>query len=91
MKGSSATKKHGVTRKRRKRLKPCGKPVWKEPKNKRCLLILDLKPFRSRSKESIFYTENSRIKFVRGKKLVIFPLKILMVTEKSCNLSVSRE
>ena len=43
-----ATPKHGVIRKRRKqRWKAYTKAVWKEPKNLRCLLTLDLTPFRS--------------------------------------------
>ena len=34
-------------KKKHKKIKAYRKSVWKEPKVKRCLLILDLKPFRS--------------------------------------------
>ena len=57
MKDWTATTRHGVTRKKKrtKRLKAYMKPVSKEPAVKRCLLILDLKPFRSyvKAKDSI--------------------------------------
>ena len=57
MKDWTATTRHGVTRKKKrtKRLKAYMKPVYKEPAVKRCLLILDLKPFRSyvKAKDSI--------------------------------------
>ena len=47
MQGCTATTTHGVTRKRNKKIKAYTKSVYKKPTVKRCLLILDLKPFRS--------------------------------------------
>ena len=45
--GWRATRKHGVTRKRRKWWKAYEKAKLKEPRDKRCLLTLDLQPLRS--------------------------------------------
>ena len=42
-----ATTRHGVTRKKDKKIKPYRKSIYKQPPVKRCLLILELKPFRS--------------------------------------------
>ena len=48
LKGWTATTRYKFRRKRsRKRLKANKKPVSKEPKGTKCLLTLDLKPFRS--------------------------------------------
>ena len=47
MQGSSGSIRHGVTRKRRKNESRRGELFWKEPKEKICLLTLDLKLFRS--------------------------------------------
>ena len=44
----TATMRHGVTRKKKhKMIKAYTKSVQKKPTIKRCLLILDLKPFKS--------------------------------------------
>lgn len=45
--GWKATRKNGVTRKRRKWWKAYEKAKLKEPRDKRCLLTLDLQPLRS--------------------------------------------
>ena len=48
----TATARYGVTRKgSRKGCKEYSKADYKEPKEKKCLLTLDLKPFRSQIKE----------------------------------------
>ena len=47
MHGRTATMRHAVTRKRREKYSKANKEaVLKELKDKRCLLTLDLKPFR---------------------------------------------
>ena len=50
----TAITRNGVTRKKEyKKIKAYKKSVEKKPTDKKYLLILDLKPFRSGSKESI--------------------------------------
>ena len=47
MQGSTSSTRQAVTRKGRKQLKAYTESFSKEPKDKRCLLIKDLKTFRS--------------------------------------------
>ena len=71
MQGWTATTRHWLTRKRStKRLKHTGNLFRKEPTVKRCLLILDLKSFRSyvKGKHSIGREFHSLA--VQGKKLL---------------------
>ena len=54
MQGLEATTRHGITRKRRKRLKANIKVVQKEPIDKRCLLTMDLRLIGSQVKRKAF-------------------------------------
>ena len=69
MQGWTATTATGVTRKRSITSKEYKKSVSKEPTVKRCLLILDLKPFRSQAKGKHSIGREFRSLAVRGKKL----------------------
>ena len=53
-----------------KKIKSYGKSVYKEPTVKRCLLILDLKPFRSYVKGKHSIGREFQSLAVRGKKLL---------------------
>ena len=57
-------------KKKHKKIKAYRKSVWKEPTAKKCLLILDLKPFRSQVKGKHSIGREFQSLTVRGKKLL---------------------
>ena len=61
MQGSTSSTRQAVTRKGRKQLKAYTESFSKEPKDKRCLLIKDLKHLDHRSKENNLQAEYSRV------------------------------
>ena len=70
MQGRTATTRHEVTRKRRtKRLKHT-ENFFKEPTVNRCLLILDLKSFKSLVKEEPSKSREFQSLAVQGMKLL---------------------
>ena len=71
MQDGRATKRHGVARKRStKRLKDKGNLLKKNPQSIRCLLALDLQPFRSLVKGKHSIAREFQSLTVRGKKLL---------------------
>ena len=75
-------------KKRHKKIKGYRKSNQKEPKVKRCLLILDSKPFRSSIKKKQSIGREFQSLAVQEKKLLTQTSfqHLGMVTEKSCNL-----
>ena len=57
--------------KKKEKIKAYRKSVQKKPTVKRCLLILELKPFRSQSKKSILQADNSRFQLFKCFQLII--------------------
>ena len=76
-------------KKKHKKIKAYRKSLQKEPTVKRCLLILDLNPFRSWVKGQYSIGREFQSLAVQGKELLTQPSlqHLRMVTEKSCNLS----
>ena len=70
MQGWTATTRHGVTRKRNTKKLKHRKSVQKEPTVQICLLIIDLKPFRSCVKGKHSIGSEFQGLAVRGKKLL---------------------
>ena len=57
-------------KKKHKKVKAYRKSVWKEPTVKRCLLILDLKPLKSKVRGKHSIGKKIQSLAVRGKKLL---------------------